>query len=457
MAHAEIPGSELEELRARVLLLERENAALQQPRRRSRTRSIAAGAVLVLAVLMAPIAAVGTWARLELVDTERFVATFAPLAQDPDVQDLVADEVTAAIDEKVDVDAVVGDLFDGIRTLDLPPRAESALTLLQGPAASGLSSLIDRVVRQVVASPQFADIWEQSLRVAHERATAILEGEPGTALQLGEDGVLSLDVGIVIDRVQAVLVENGVGIADLIPDVDRTIPIVQSDSLASVRVLYQVAAVAGFWLPWVVLGLVAAGVLLARDRPRAMRRTAAGLTVVFLVVAGAISVGRFFFVGAVSPSVMSAAAAQSVFDQVTAVLSSTMIALAFAAVLIGIWAWLAGSGRSASAVRRAADDAFGWVRTAGERHGLSTGRFGRSVHRYRGAILIVGMTVALLALVATRPVTAGAVLAAAVGLAVLALLVGLLERPEEDEEEIAHGSTSETATTSERAAVTPPG
>src|SRR6478609_2212242 len=156
--------SEIEDLRERLRALEQENEALRRPRRRISARSIIAGIVLVVAVLLAPIAAMGTWARLQLVDADRFVATFAPLAEDPDVQDFVADQVTAAIDEQVDLDAVVGELFDGLRALDLPPRATAALGLLEAPAASGLSSLIDGVVHEVVSSRQFADIWAETLR-----------------------------------------------------------------------------------------------------------------------------------------------------------------------------------------------------------------------------------------------------------------------------------------------------
>ncbi|WP_244632526.1 hypothetical protein [Microbacterium sp. Se63.02b] len=104
--------SELDDLRARVLLLEQENQTLKAPRRRPMARSIVAAIVLALAVLMAPIAAMGTWARLQLVDSDRFVATFAPLADDPDVQDFVSAQVSTAIHEQIDLDAVVGEVFD---------------------------------------------------------------------------------------------------------------------------------------------------------------------------------------------------------------------------------------------------------------------------------------------------------------------------------------------------------
>ena len=421
--------SEIEDLRARLRALEQENEALRRPRRRISARSIIAGIVLVVAVLLAPIAAMGTWARLQLVDADRFVATFAPLAEDPDVQDFVADQVTAAIDEQVDLDAVVGELYDGLRALDLPPRAAAALGLLEAPAASGLSSLIDGVVHEVVSSQQFADIWAETLRFTHERAVAILQDEPGTALDLSDDGVLSVDVGAVVERVKEALAERGAGVADLIPVIDRTIPVVQADALVLVRTVYQIAVTAGFWLPWVVLGLVVLGVLLAVNRPRALFWTSAGFAVVFLLLAAGMGIGRGFFVSAVSPSIMTAAAAESLFDQLTALLGSTIVALALVGVLIALWAWLAGSSRSARTVRGVTESGFGALRDAAEAHGISTGRFGRAVDRYRGAILIAGMAIGVLILLATRPVTFGAVLGVAIGVLVLTILVELLRRP----------------------------
>lgn len=427
--------SELDDLRARVLLLEQENENLKTQTRETRHRrrvgrSILAGVVLAVAVLMAPVAAMGTWARVQLVDADRFVATFAPLAEDPDVQEFVAGQVSTAIQESVDLDAVVADVFDGLRELDLPPRAVSALGLLEAPAASGLTSLVDGVVRDVVASDQFADIWAQSLRFAHERAVAILQNSPDTALQLADDGVLSIDLGLVVERVKTALTERGVGFADLIPQIDRTIPIAQADALVLVRTVYQIAVAAGFWLPWVVLGLLIVGVLVARDRPRALLWTSIGFAVAFLLLAAGMGIGRQFFLGAVSPAIMPAAAAEALFDEVTALLSSTIVALALVGVLVAVWAWLAGSHRSAVAVRGVLDSGFSAVRGTWERRGLSTGRFGLGVDRFHGPILLAGMLLALLILITTRPISFAAVAGVTVGLVVFTILVELLRRPQ---------------------------
>lgn len=422
--------TELDDLRARVLLLEKENETLKTPRRRPMARSIIAGIVLAVAILMAPIAAMGTWARVQLVDADQFVATFAPLADDPAVQEFVADQVSTAIKEQVDLDAVVGEVFDGLRELDLPPRADSALTLLETPAANGLSSLVDGVISDVVASDQFSDIWAQSLRFSHERAVAIMQNSPDAALQLADDGMLSIDLGIVVERVKAELSDRGVGFADLIPEIDRSIPLAQADALVLVRTVYQVAVAAGFWLPWVVLGLVVAGIGLARNRLRALFWTSAAFAGAFLLLAGGMGIGRTFFIGAVSPSVMKAPAAEALFDGVTALLSSTILALALLGVLVAVWAWFAGASRGAVAIRGALGSGFAALRNTWERRGISTGRFGLGVDRFHGPILLGGMLIALLILISTRPVSFGTVVGVTIGLLVFVIVVELLRRPQ---------------------------
>ena len=156
------------ELEARIAALEAENAALRSeavtarpvdgtdaasppPReRRRRGRTVAAVVLVVVALLLAPVAVISAWARIQLVDTDQFVATFAPLAEEPAVQSYIGDQVTAAIEEQVDIPTLTADLFDGIKELDLSPRAEQALGLLEAPATQGLQSLVSGIVDRLV-------------------------------------------------------------------------------------------------------------------------------------------------------------------------------------------------------------------------------------------------------------------------------------------------------------------
>ena len=427
----DVPDEDLDALRSRIRRLEEENSELRMPRpRRFSGRAVTAGAMLVLAVLLAPIAVVGTWARIQLVETEQFVATFAPLAADPHVQDLVSDQVIAAIDEQIDVEALVGDVFDGIRELDLAPRAEAALTLLEVPAAQGITSLIDSVVREVVASEQFATVWTEALRFTHDRAVAVMQSDPDIAIQLDGGGVVSIDLGVVVERVKDALEERGVGFAELIPVVDRSIPIAQADALVLVRTVYQIAVATGFWLPWVVVALTFGGILLARNRHRATARVSVSLAVVFGLLAAGIVIGKTLFLAAVSPATIPADAADVIYSRITEALQSTAIALTLAAVVAAVWAWLSGTSRSATATRAVAGGGLAVVRSLWESRGYTTGRFGHAVERFRGPIVLVGIVLAVVVLIANRPVSVGSVVGVSSALLGLVLLVELLRRPQ---------------------------
>ena len=349
---------ELDALRDRVASLERENRTLQRPTRSGWLRSTLAVILITLGVVLAPVAVLGAWARLELVDTDRFVATLGPLAQDPAVQSLIATEVTAAINDQVDVPGMVRDVADGIRGLGLPPRTEAALGLLEGPAAMGIEAMIGDVVTNVVASPRFAGVWSQTLALAHSETIAVIQDQPGSALGLASDGMLSLRLGVVVEAVQKELVDRGVAFAAVIPDVDREIPIVQSESLGQIRVGYQLVATVGYWLPWVSLVLVVGGVLVAKRRLRGFARAAAALTAAFGLLALGVNLGRAPFLGEVSPSLLPADAATAMYGQLTAAIAATAVTGMAVSGLVALGAWLAGASRSAQSVRAAGAGVF---------------------------------------------------------------------------------------------------
>lgn len=426
-------------LRARLAELEAENRQLKKTqakfdeaggqKAKGRLRASAAVILVLIVALLAPVAVIGTWARAQLVDTDRFVQTFAPLAQKPEVQSFVAKEVTNGIEQSVDIDAMVSDLFDGIAQLDLPPAAAQTLPLLEGTAANGVRSLIGSGVETVVESPQFASVWETTLRETHRRAVAVIQGDPNSMLQLSDDGTLSLSLGIVIAEVKTALTNQGIGFADAIPVIDRSVPILASNSLVLVRTLYQVAITVGFWLPWVALGALVAGVLFARRRTRALSWAGASVAVSLLLLSAGIGIGKLVFLGAVSPSIMPAATAEVLFVQLTELIASTLLALITLFVLIAVGAWLAGASRLAVATRGALESGFAAIRRAADRRGLGSGSAGRFVERWHSAILVLTVAVGVAVLFLIRPITFGAVVATLVCVLLVLCVAEVLRRP----------------------------
>jgi hypothetical protein len=446
-----LSGAELE---ARIAELEAENAALRAdtganggggpgstdvvapvavPRERRRWGRTAAAIVLVVVgLLLAPVAVISAWARLELVDTERFVATFAPLAEEPAVQDYISAQTTAAIEEQVDIPGLTKDVFDGIKSLDLPPRAEDALTLLEAPAAQGLQSLVAQVVDRVVTSEAFADVWAAALRATHTQFVAAVQGDPDAALAVGGDGTISVQLGPIIETVKERLEERGVGFAAAIPEVDRSIVIAQDDAFALIRTIYTLAVAVGTWLPWIVLLLLTAGVLVAKRRSNALVWTAGGFALTMVTLAAGIGIGRTFFIGTVSPSIMPSDTAEVVYDGLLELMLSTILALFVLAVLIALIAWFSGPSRPARAVRGLAASGFSSVRRSAASHGVTTGAFGVWLDRWRGLVYAAIAVVASVVVLLSRPVTTGTVVTTVLLALLAVLLVELLRRPEAD-------------------------
>jgi len=435
------------DLQARIAELEAENARLREtadltaaagpppraastrPPSRGRGRTAAAIVLVVIGLLLAPVAVVSAWARLQLVDTDRFVATFAPLAEDPAVQAYLADEVTTAIEERVDIDGLTKDVFDGIASLDLPPRAQDALGLLQGPAAEGLRTLVGRAVERVVESPAFADVWATTLRVSHTQFVAALQGDPDAALAIGDDGTLSVQLGPVIEAVKERLAENGVGFASAIPVITRSVVVAQVDSLVLVQTIYALAVAAGTWIPWLVLALLAGGVLLAKRRSVALAWTAGGLALTMLLMLAGFGTARLYFVGTVSPSIMPRNAAESIYGGLTELMLSTITAFLVLSISIALIAWLSGTSRPARAVRGFADAGFGAVRGSAEKQGITTGTFGVWLDRWRVAVFAAIAVVASLVLLFSRPLATSTVVWTVLLALLAVLLVELLRRP----------------------------
>ncbi|OWY61323.1 hypothetical protein B7486_64380, partial [cyanobacterium TDX16] len=94
----------------------------------SKKRRVAAWVLLVCAILLTPITLATRWVNFEITSEERFVNTLGPLADDPQVQEAVADRITQVIFDNVDVATLAEDA--------LPDRAE----FLAAPLASGVES-----------------------------------------------------------------------------------------------------------------------------------------------------------------------------------------------------------------------------------------------------------------------------------------------------------------------------
>ncbi|WP_157415246.1 hypothetical protein [Agromyces allii] len=436
-----------QELLARIDALEAENARLRveaeapreaasgspaKTRRSGRGRAAAAVVLVLIGVLLTPIAVLGGWAKNQLVDTDTFVATFAPLADDPQVQAYVSEEATAAILDSVDIEGYTTAVFDAIKDLGLPPRAEQALLLLQGPAVQGIESLVGQLVNRFVTSDAFGDIFEQALRTTHTQTVAALQGDPDAALQITGKGEIGIQLAPIIEEVKQRLVDAGIGFASQIPAIDRTIIVAKADSLVTVQLAYGLAVSAGTWLPWIALAFLIAGILVAPRRRRAIIWTTSAMAVVLAVLASGFGIGRLYFIGSVSPAFIPKGAAEVIYDQIVDRMFATTVALIVFAVSVALIAWLSGPTATPTKLRGFVDSGFGAVRRSAAARGLTTGSFGAWLGRYRGVVFAVIALGAVAVILFTRPISLGLVVWTIVIALLLVALVEMLQRPADE-------------------------
>ena len=408
--------TEIEDLRAEVDRLRRENDVLKtvepekttRPAKRWSWRAFASALCIVIASILVPVSIVAAWARVELVDEQQFVETFAPLADDPHVQALVADQVTTAINESLNVDGLTNDLFDGLNQLDLPPRALAALELLREPAAEGVQGLIDSTVTKLVQSDAFADVWQIALQASHKALVAAATGGTANgAVTIDDEGQIGIQLGPIIEEVKQRLVDNGIAFAANIPAVDKTIVVAQSDSLALVGTVYQLAVTIGWWVPLITLGLFLIGILAARRRSTAVLGSGLGLA----IGSGALAIGLAIGGSILSLSApglgLSSNALTAIYTQVTGAMQDTAVVAMVLGIIVAFIGWFSGRWRGAAATRNSVASVNAGVRGALYARGVDTGGFGSWLYRQRVLVRVILGVLAIVWLMLLRPLSVG--------------------------------------------------
>jgi hypothetical protein len=413
--------TELDRLRARVAALEAEAAGRGA---RHRVRSLVAAVLVVVGCLLAPLGVVAAWTADTVGDTDRYVATVAPLASHPDIQHAVANRVTSAVMDHLDLTALLSGVAPAQR-----PLLEKALGALGGSLEDAVRAFVHDKAQSVAASDAFAGIWKDANRRVHSTMNKALTGSGGGAVRL-DDGAVTLDVGPVVDQVKGRLVDDGMTVAGKIPELQTSITLLRSDDLDTYKTYFRLLQLAGTWLPFVAVILVAAGVLLAGRRRRALVTGALGTAAATALLGIALRIFRAVYLDAL-PAGVSPPAAGAVYDALTRFLHTTVRMVVALGVMIALAVWLTGPGRRARLVRHLWTSGIGAVRGVADGAGLRTGPVGPFVRRYREWISWVLVGGALLAYLLwsypTGWVVVGLGLALLFGLAVVEFLAAETE------------------------------
>ncbi len=130
-----------------------------------RGRSIAAGVLGVLAILVLMVTTVAVWAKATVFSSEKVAGIVGDALEEPDVQAALADYITTQVFAAVDVDAAL--------TSILP----DALSRLEPVIAAGAQTAVDRALTTLLATPEVQNLLEEVVERAHARAMQLLEGD----------------------------------------------------------------------------------------------------------------------------------------------------------------------------------------------------------------------------------------------------------------------------------------
>ncbi|SEJ45397.1 bZIP transcription factor [Demequina mangrovi] len=370
----------------------------------ARGRAFLGVLLIVLGTLVAPLATVSAYAARMVGDTDVFVATLAPLAEDPDVQAFVVDEATAAIDEALDTDALVEDLLASVIDEGSTPRLANAADVLGPLLADQARVAIRSALTQVVGTEAFVTVWEQALALAHAQVVGVLEADADGAVTIDETGVVALQLAPIIDELRPALVDAGFTLADSIPTVDVSVTLAEVPKVAQARLGYSILKTVGSVLPWIALALIAAGILVHPRRPRASIVAGTLLLIVGATLALVLATAGDIVAAAIATEVPTATTG-AIYGAVTAEPGAVLIAY----VVAGAVAILAGLvlGRS-SAAASARERSLGWAdrgASALDERGWRSPAVGALLRR-RGWLLWIWLAAVFLLLYATlRPFT----------------------------------------------------
>lgn len=321
--------AELEALRVENAALRAElDASPQRARGGGRLRPAVSWVLAALALLAVVAGAHAAWVQTTIADQDRFVATFAPLPQEP--------AVATALSQRLADELILAGDVAGVVEQGLP----ADLAFLTVPVTEGLRNLTADVAGRVIGSDVFAGIWRQALRLSHNAASLVLS----------TDGRVAIDLDEAAAEVVTELEARGV---TLLSDVEVELPeivVFENDQLESAAGALWLVDTMGWFLPLLALALIAAAIWVALDRRRATAIIGFGTAITILLVLVVVRLARAGTVSAIDDETQRAAA-EAVWDTTLRFYRQGLWTLVVVGFVVGLAAWIFGTSPRAAGLR----------------------------------------------------------------------------------------------------------
>jgi hypothetical protein len=412
--------AELERLRIEVTELRRERSD-QRRRHHISWRAPVSALLIVIGCVLAPLSVVGVWTANQVSDTNRYIANIEPLIHEPAVQNALTDKITTQITTHLNVTGYANQAAALLTSKGLP-RVGTLLKTFGPAISSAVTGFVHNTVHKIVTSDRFANTWIQVNTVAHQTLVQALSGQNGAIAV--SNGQVTIDLAPFIAIVKANLAERGFTLVNSLPPIHPTLALFSSKTLVQAQTLYRLINDLKYVLPILSLVLIAAGVYIARGHRRALIGAGLGFAASMLVLGAALLVFRGVYLNSVPNDVLPSNAAAVMFDTLVRFIKEALRVLLVIGLIVAIGAFLTGPSVTAVRTRAGFISAFGWIRSSGERKGLTTGPAGRWTYAHRHALRICAVGLAAIIFVFEGRPTPASVIVLVI---ILLLILGLIE------------------------------
>ena len=417
--------AELARLRTEVTELRRKQS--DQPRRHHFSwRTPVAALLIVIGCVLAPVSVVAVWTANQVSDTNRYIANIEPLIHEPAVQNALTDKITTQITSHLNVTGYANQAAALLTSKGLP-RVGTLLRTFGPAISSAVTGFVHNTVHKIVTSDRFANTWIKVNTVAHQTLVQALSGSNGAVSV--SNGQVTIDLAPFIAIVKQNLAARGFTLVNSLPPIHPTLALFSAKTLVQAQTLYRLINDLKFVLPILSLVLIAAGVYIARGHRRALIGAGLGFAASMLVLGAALLVFRGVYLNSVPNSVLPSDAAAVMFDTLVRFIKTALRALLVLGLVVAIGAFFTGPSATAARTRAGFASAFGWIRSSGERKGLSTGPAGRWTFAHRHALRICAVGLAAIIFVFEGRPTAASVIVLVILLLVVLGLIELIGRP----------------------------
>jgi hypothetical protein len=348
------------------------------PPRHPRWRRVLVIVCLVLGGIGVPASALAVWVNGQVLSTDGYIETVAPLSDDPAVTGFVAERLTGRLTGRLDA--------PGLAERLLPERASA----LAAPIGAAINGYIGDVTERFVESSLFDRLWLQANRFAHAQLLAAILDRGGAV----PSEVLSFDTAVAVQELRRQLAAQGVNVP-AIQIADARIQLFDASTLVQLRAVVDLFDRLAIALPILTVALFAAAIALARDRRRAVWWVGAVLVVSLIVMGVALNLARSAYLNSVNPQNISEAAAAAVWDQLLRYLKLSLRTGIAVGLVLMIGAAVFGPSRAAVWLRAV----FTGLGDRAAERAPQGGRVGELVAQWRSFLVAGGVAVAALVFV----------------------------------------------------------